>query len=240
MLNFFLFFSITNDHSNIKRPVPPKHINIVLEENKIKPIFDVDNYLLDKDTVLNKENNSKEVNKRNNKTTEEKIISNKFDPKENKKKRHRNEVRNSKKNFDLNKNGKNSHKQMDEIADNINQLKAGLELLKIKNNFKPKNSNNQRNNDNQNKTSHKNKMAEILDQIRERYAPPTTPVSRITFGSVFLTSLFLIIIIAITYLMISRFFRIKSSEINEEELPFMLGQQANQEHDLSVHGFSKI
>ena len=144
-----------------------------------------------------------------------------------KKKDYSNRKRSQKKNQD----------SIKELQNNMNKLKAGMELLKMKNNYNQKNNYGQ---DSQNKAYPKNKMAQILDQIRERYAQPTTPVSRITFGNVILTLVVILLIVALSYYMFCYFCKRKSSEINDEELPFMYNQLNQEQHDLSVHGFSKI
>lgn len=118
---------------------------------------------------------------------------------------------------------------------NLQKLKAGVEI------YKAMYKNNGKQNSNQVKqTNQRNKMFDILDQIRERYAPPTTPVSHFTFTNVFITIVVIALIIFVAYFMISRFFKIQSSEINEEELPLIVSQMNQDQHDLSVHGFSKI
>lgn len=123
---------------------------------------------------------------------------------------------------------------MKEIADNLQKLRDGVEI------YKAVNRNYYQQDDQQKTNQQKNKMFDILNQIRERYAPPTTPISHVTFTSIFITFLVIALIFVVAYFMISRFFKIKSSEVNEEELPLIIGQLTQDQHDLSVHGFSKI
>ncbi|OHT08928.1 hypothetical protein TRFO_22336 [Tritrichomonas foetus] len=88
--------------------------------------------------------------------------------------------------------------------------------------------------------SNGNKMVAILDQIRERYAPPPTEKAGFPVGGFLAFVVVAAIIGLVIYTGVTSYKSKGNHESDDEKIPFKFSQLDKAHDDLSVHGFSKL